>query len=272
MTNVKDLAITELVDMVLFDPTTGDFWFALEELQSWQLNQTENTSDVTGRNGRLITRLKRNKAVTVSGTHGLVSGGLYEAQTGSKFTSGNTKVMWTDYLTISSNAATTKYVAVGTAGAEIVNLYIKDENGITLGTELTQASALGDDATKFTYNPTTKALTFKSGAYADGTEIVVMYERQIAAVVLEDGAHTMSGKAVAYVNALAEDTCHNVYRVQYYFPSLNFSGEFTNDLGGDQVTHNFSATAESDSCLGNGEGAYFTYTVFGANAADVPVT
>ena len=271
MVNVKDLAITELVDMVLFDSKTGDFWFSLEELQNWQLSQTESTSDVTGRNGRLITRLKRNKSVSVSGTHGLISAGLYEAQTGGSTKTGNTKVMWTDYLTIEDDAAKTKYVGIGTSGAEIVSLYVKDETGIALGTELTQAASLGDDATKFTYDPSTKTLAFKASAYADGTEIVVMYERQISAVVLEDGAHTLSGKAIAYVNALAEDTCHNVYRVQYYFPSLNFSGEFTNELGGDQATHNFSATADSDACLGE-EGGYFTYTVFGVNAADVPVT
>lgn len=264
MTNVKDLAITELVDMVLFDPTTGDFWFSLEELQSWQLNQTENTSDVTGRNGRLITRLKRNKAVTVSGTHGLVSGGLYEAQTGSKFVDQTTKVQWTDYLIINNNEATTKYTAVGTAGAEIVALYIKDKDGITLGTELTQDSTAA--AGKFAYAPATKKLTFNANDYADGTEIVVIYQRQIAAVVLDNSANKMSGKAIAYVNALAEDACHNVYRVQYYFPSLSFSGEFTNDLGGDQTTHNFTATAESDGCLG--DSTYFTYTVFGVNAAD----
>lgn len=263
MTNVKELAITEIVDMSFFDIQTGNYWFTLEELQNANISQTEDTSDVTGRNGRLITRLKRNKSVSVTGTEGLISAGLLEAQTGSKFTTGTTTVRWTDYLTVNDNEATTAYTAIGTAGAEIIELYVKSD-GLTIGTEYEQDSTAA--AGKFAYAPATKKITFNADEIDDGTEIVVVYERQISASYLDNTADTLSGKAAVYMNALAEDTCHNVYRVQYYFPCLNFSGEFSHDFGGDQVTHNFSAVAESNACLG---GAYFTMTVFGANAEDV---
>lgn len=266
MANVKDLAITEIVDMTVFDLTTGAYWFNLEELQNWQLQQAESNSDVTGRNGRLITRLKRNKSVTISGTNGLISAGLLEAQTGSKFTSGTTTVKWTDYLVVGSDKAVTKYTAIGTAGSEILELYVK-ANDITIGTEYTQDFAVG--AGKFTYTPGTKTITFNTSELADGTEIVVVYTRNISAVTLDNSDHALSGKGIAYVNALAEDTCGNVYRVQYYFPKINFSGEFSHELGGDQTTHNFSAVAEANDCLG---GAFYTYTVFGANAEDVAVS
>lgn len=266
MTNVKDLAITEIVDMTVFDISTGAYWFSLEELQNWQLSQAETNSDVTGRNGRLITRLKKNKSVTVSGTNGLLSSGLMEMQTGAKFASGTTTVKWTDYLVVGSDKAVTKYTAIGTAGSEILELYVK-ANDITIGTEYTQDSAVG--AGKFTYTPGTKTITFNTSELADGTEIVVVYTRNISAVSLSNTSGTLSGKGIAYVNALAEDTCGNVYRVQYYFPKLNFSGEFTNELGGDQTTHNFTAVAEANDCLG---GAFYTYTVFGVNAADVAVS
>lgn len=262
MTNVKELALTEIVDMSFFDISTGNYWFTLDELQNSNISQTEDTRDVTGRNGRIITRLKRNKSVSVTGTEGLISAGLLEAQTGSRFETGTTTVRWTDYLTVSSDGATTNYTAIGTAGAEIIELYVKND-GLTIGTEYEQDSTAA--AGKFSYDPATKKITFNANELADGTEIVVVYERQISASYIDNTADTLSGKASVYMNALAEDTCHNVYRVQYYFPCLNFSGEFSHDIGGDQVTHNFSAVAESNGCLG---GSYFTMTVFGVNAED----
>lgn len=268
MTNVKDLVLTEIVDAVFFDTLTGDLWFSLDELQNWTLNQAEESTNVTGRRGRLITTIKKNKTITLSGTNGLVSAGLLEAQTGNKFSKGTTTVQWTDYLKVSSNAATTAYKAVGTAGSEIMALYVKADDE-TIGTELEQvASGTTLTTGKFTYDPSTKALAFYSGDIADGKEIVVIYMRQLSGSVLKVDNGTVSGDAIAYVNALAEDVCHNVYRVQFYFPNIAFSGAFSLATGGDQTTHGFEATAEADGCAVGGA-ELFTYTVFGANAADV---
>lgn len=266
MTNVKDIAITEIVDMTVFDITTGNYWFGLEELQNWTLNQTEETSDVTGRAGRLLSRLKKNKAVNISGTHGLISAGLLEIQTGSKFAAKTATVRWTETLTVTSNKATTSYTAIGTAGSEIVELYVKASDG-TLGTEKTQAGTAAAD--KFAYDPSTKQITFYSGEVADGSEVYVVYDRYISANVLDVDSGKLSGKGKVYMNCLGEDTCGNIYRVQIYFPKLSFSGNFSIATGGDQATHNFEAVAESGGCSGASD--YFTWTVFGANASDASV-
>lgn len=262
--NIQDITITSLETITAFDITTGNFMFVLDELQNATISQTQEKTDITGKQGRKLNSLKRNKAVTVSGTNGLVSGGLLELQTGGEFENKVTTVMWTDYITVSGNAATTSYTGVGTAGNEIESVYVKNSDG-TLGATLTQDAAVA--AGKFTYNPETKALAFNEGEIADGTEIVVYYLRQIQADVLENLSDNYSGKCALYIDAFAEDKCANVYRIQFYIPKADFNGEFSFEMGDNQSVHAFEAESLSGAC--GTSGALWTYTIFGANAEDV---
>lgn len=237
----------------------------MDELQSASIAQTEEKQDITGKQGRKLSSLKRNKAVTISGNNGMVSCGLLEMQTGGTFENkAKTEVQWVDYLTIESNAAQTSYVAHGTVGAEIQELWVKGADG-TLSTKLEQATTAA--AGKFAYAPGTKALTFYAGAYPNGTEIVVFYKRQIAAAVLDNHSDNYAAKCSMYVDAIGEDRCGNQFHVQFYFPKVDFNGEFTFEMGDNQTIHSFEAEAMSGAC---GAGAtYWTYTIFGVNTADV---
>ncbi len=261
--NINDITITSLEVITAFDITTGAFKFALDELQNATIAQTQEKTDITGKQGRKLSSLKRNKAVTVSGTNGLVSAGLLELQTGCEFENKVTTVMWPDYLIVTGNAATTNYKAIGTAGNEIESVWVKNSDG-TLGAPLTQDAAVA--AGKFTYDPATKALAFNAGEIEDGTEIVVYYQRKIQANVLENMSDTYSGKCALYIDAFAEDKCSNVFRVQFYIPKADFNGEFSFEMGDNQSVHAFEAEALSGAC-GTG-GALWTYTIFGANSED----
>ena len=200
--------------------------------------------------------------MTVSGTNGLVSGGLLEMQTGGKFENKATEVLWTDYLTVKSSAANTQWKAVGTTGAEIEALYLRNADG-TLGAELEQAAEAA--AGKFTYNPSTKALGFHTDV-ADGSEVVVYYKRKITADVLKNESDNYSGKCALYIDALGEDKCANVYRIQFFIPKADFSGEFSFEMGDNQTVHAFEAEALAGACGAGGQ--LWTYTIFGANTAD----
>ena len=234
----------------------------MDELQNTSIAQSEEKTDITGKGGRKLSSLKKNKAITISGTNGFISSGLFGTQAGSDFENKATEVMWTDYLTVRSGAAATAYKAVGTAGAEIDGLYIKNSDG-TLGTKLEQNSTAA--AGKFTYNPTSKALGFHTDV-ADGTEIVVYYKRKIVADVLTNRSDNFSRKSTLYIDCLGEDKCSNIYRVQFYIPKADFSGEFTLEMGDNQTVHNFEADALAGGC-GAG-GMFYTFTIFGANAED----
>lgn len=268
--NVNDITITSLETIDAFDITTGAYLFTLDELQSATIAQSQEKTDITGKQGRKLSSLKRNKAVTISGNNGIVSGGLLEMQTGSKFENKVTEVMWNDYLIVSENKAVTTYKAVGTTGNEVEAVHIKNSDG-TLGKTLTQGTATSD--TEFTYNPANKKLAFKDGVIPDGTEVVVYYKRQIQASVLENMSDTYSGKCALYINAIAEDKCANIYRIQFYIPKADFNGEFSIEMGDNQTVHAFEAESLAGAGCGyhNQSGQLFTYTVFGANADDYEV-
>lgn len=259
--NINDITITSLETINAFDIATGAYKFTLDELQNATIAQTEEKVEITGKRGRKLTSLKRNKAVTISGTNGMVSGGLLEMQTGGSFENKATEVLWTDYLTVSGNAANTSYKAIGTTGAEIEALYIKNSNG-TLGDLLEQDAEAASG--KFAYDPASKALTFNG--IADGTEVVVYYKRKITADVLANDSETYSGKCALYIDALGEDKCANVYRIQFYIPKADFSGEFSLEMGENQTVHAFDAEALAGACGAGGN--LWTYTVFGSNAED----
>lgn len=262
--NINDITITSLEVITAFDIATGNYKFTLDELQSATISQSQDKTEITGKQGRKLATLKRNKAVTISGTNGMVSGGLLELQTGGTFENKTTEVLWTDYLTVTDDGATTTYVATGTTGNEIDAVYIKNTDG-TLGEVLEQNSSVS--AGKFTYTPSTKKLAFNADEIADGTEIVVYYKRKIKADVLENLSDTYSGKCALYIDALAEDKCSNVYRIQFYIPKADFNGEFSFEMGDNQTVHAFEAEALSGAC--GASAALWTYTIFGVNTEDV---
>lgn len=262
---VNDITITSLETITAYNIATGAHRFTLDELQNARIGNTEDKVDILGKSGRKLNSLKRSKAVTISGSNGLISSGLLEAQIGGSFESKNsTPVEWKDYLTIKSDKAATDYKAVGTLGAEIIEVYIKNNNE-TRGERLIQGEAAGSGT--FTYDPTTKGLAFEADKYDDGTEIIVYYMRNIAADVLTNQSDVYSDKCKLYVDAFGEDTCNKVYRIQFYIPSADFNGNFDFEMGDSQTIHAFEAESMSTGC-GIGRGLLWTYTVFGADAED----
>lgn len=259
----KDVALTSLETVTAFDITTGAFKFVLDEMHNFNISQSEDTTDIVGKLGRKFSTLKRNKAITISGTNGLISAGLLETQTGGTFESKATPVMWAEYLTVKSAKATTTYKAIGTVGAEIEEIYVINSSDNTLGTKLVQAGSASSG--KFAYAPGTKEITFHSDI-TDGTEVVVRYKRSITAEVLDNTSDKLSGKAMLYVDGFGEDTCGNIYRVQIYIPKASFSGEFSFDMGDTQALHSFSAEALGGAC--GTAGTFFTYTIFKEGTVD----
>ena len=262
--NINDITLTSLETITAFDIATGNYKFTLDELQSATIAQSQEQTDITGKQGRKLATLKKNKTITISGNNGLVSGGLLELQTGGTFEKKTTEVFWTDYLTVKNNAATTTYVATGTTGNEIEAVYIKNTDG-TLGERLEQNSAVA--AGRFTYAPGTKALAFNEGEIKDGDEIVVYYKRKIQADVLENMSDNYSGKCALYIDAFAEDKCSNIYRIQIFIPKADFKGEFSLEIGDNQTVHAFEAEALAGAC--GGSASLWTYTIFGVNTEDV---
>lgn len=252
----NDLIFKQVDTIDAFDISTGDYLFSLEELTNYTISHTEDSKDVIGRNRQVISRIKSSKGVTISGTNGVVSAGLFSAQTGGEYEVGSHEIMWNEHVIVNNNTATLSYDAVGTVGAEIVSLLIYNKQHGTL-VKLEQGLTASDGV--FTYNPSNKTLAFES--VDDGTEVIVYYNRYLRTTSMTNYATKYSRRVMMYVNGFAEDRCANVYRVQFFFPKVDLSGEFSFEVGNGQTMHNFEAVALCSIC--GGTPRYYTYNVFG---------
>lgn len=261
--NFNDLAITSLETLTAFDIVTGEYLWTLDELQNATISNTQETTDITGKQGRLLNTLKRNKAVTISGNNGMISGGLMATQTGGEFEEKAGTVLFPEVLVVTGNKATTTYKATGTAGNEIDHIEVKTSTG-TVSKTLTQDTSVA--AGKFTYSPDSRELAFNEGDIEDGTEINVYYFRKINASVMSNLSDNYSKKAALYLDCFAEDKCANVYRLQFYFPQADFNGNFDIQMGDSQAVHAFEARSLAGACTA--AGALWTVTIFGEDASD----
>lgn len=261
--NINELSITSLDSITAFGINGGEQKFVLDELQNATISNTQETVNLTGKGGRTIGTLKKNKAVKISGANGMVSLGLAGANIGDAGKSAEATVKVADYLTVSGTEATTRYAAVGTAGNEIGTVFVKNPNGTTKK-KLTQDATAAKG--KFAYNPETKKITFAEGDIEEGDEIVCWYSRKVAADVISNVSDKYSDKLEMYVDATAEDKCHNEYHVQFYLPYVDFTGNFDLALGSDQTVHNFEGTSLPSSC-GRGSSKFWDLIVFGEDEA-----
>lgn len=270
MIKLSDLSITSLEEIMAFDVNGGAHKFTLDELQSATIANTQENTNLTGRAGRTIGVLQRNKSVTVSGANGMLSIGMIGADTGGKVQEDVvTNVKYYDYITAKKEdtavIAETKYKAVGTTGNEIDKIYVKNATTGEIETILEQDATASKG--KFTYDPATKKISFFAGDVTEGQSLVAYYNRKItASAKVSNLSETYSETLELYVDALAKDKCQNIYRVQFYIPYAQFTGNFELAMGDSQTVHNFEATSIASAC--GGESLFWDLIVFGENAAD----
>lgn len=243
--DVSKLIITEVAQITAFN-NAGELEFIMDEVQNGTINNTQEKSDVQGRNGRKLASLKKNKAVTVSATNGVLVGGALAAQTGTEVEQGTFNVRITDVMTVNSNKCTTSKTAVGVTGAEIGTVYIKNANG-SLGEKLEQDSAAA--AGKFAYDPTTKELTVDG--IADGTELVAFYDVEVESARISNDSEKYSKVLKLYIDVVLQDSCDTEYAGQVIIQRADVSGEFELSLGGDNFAHSFEAESLAGGCTGS---------------------
>lgn len=245
MVDVNKLIISEVNQITAFN-NAGELEFIMDEVQNGSIRNTQEKSDVQGRNGRKIATLKKNKAVTVSATNGVLVGGVLAAQTGTEVEQGTFKVRITDVMTVNSNKCSTSKTAVGTIGDEIGVIYIKNTNG-SLGQKLEQDATVTSG--KFTYDPTTKEI--EVSGIADGTEIVAFYDVETESARISNDSEKYSKVLKLYIDVTLQDNCDVEYSGQVIIQRADVSGEFEISLGGDNFAHTFEAESLAGGCTGS---------------------
>lgn len=243
--DVSKLIITEVAQITAFN-NAGELEFIMDEVQNGSIKNSQEKADVTGRNGRKIASLKKNKAVTVSASNGVLVGGALAAQTGTEIEQGSFKVRITDVMTVTSNKCMTTKTAVGTAGDEIGTIYTKNANG-SLGTKLEQDTTAA--AGKFAYDPATKEITVTG--IADGTELVAFYDVEVESARISNDSEKYSKVLKLYIDVVLQDQCDVEYAGQLIIQRADVSGEFELALGGDSFAHAFEAESLAGGCTGS---------------------
>lgn len=257
---IADLVFTSIEDIVAFS-LTDEYLFTLDELQNATIAQTEDKTDITGKMGRKLSSIKRNKSVTVSATNGLVSAGLSAIQMGDEGTTGEVEIETSEYL----SATDAHKVTLGHVATGILAIYETDEDGLITKTFAEDSNAT-PEAGKYHLGEDKKEITFNEEVAKDAN-IVVYYKRKISAPSMENKSDKYAGKCKLYVNAIAENKSGIIYHVQYFVPKADISGEWSLELGENQTVHAFSAEALSGA--GGKAGTFYKMIVFGENAEDV---
>lgn len=249
--SINGFTITSLETIHAYSRQTGVCELYLDELQETNIDNTEETQDITGKGDRVLKQIKKNKAVEVSGTSALICGDLMAAQTGSEVESSNKmKIRKPDILTVAKGdtEVATTYKAVGDAGAEILTLCILTENG-ALGTKFTQGAAASE--TEFTYDPETKKITLPTDIAKEGEiKIAAFYDYEAEGSKIVNKSDVFGKTLRVYVDCIGTDVCDNEYKCQFVFPRGQFSGEFAINMGGDQTVQDFKVNTLVDVCQG----------------------
>lgn len=243
--DVNQLIITEVAQITAFN-NAGELEFIMDEIQEGSINNTQEKTDITGRNGRKIASLKKNKAVTITATNGYLVGGTLAAQTGTEIESGTFNVRVTDVMTVKNNKCSTSKTAVGTTGDEIGTLYIKNANG-SLGAKLEQDATTASG--KFTYDPTTKEISVTG--ITDGTEVVAFYDVEVESARISNDSEKYSKILKLYIDVVLQDSCDTEFYGQIIIQRADVSGEFELSLGGDNFAHSFEAESLAGGCTGS---------------------
>ena len=246
--NIDKLSITQVDQITAFDG--NDLEFIMDEVTETTLSQEEEITDITGRGGRKIGSLKKNKAVTGKGTNGLIVGGALAAMVGSEVEENEEeKVRYTDTsLKVASNKASIekKESLVGADGQEIIAVYVKNKDG-SLGKKFTQNATAA--AGEFSYSE--GEITFNEGELADGTELVAFYDIKVKAKKVSNVSDKYSKTLKLYIDCTAQDTCDNQYHVQFIIPRADFHGTFDLTFGGDPSTQDFEFGSLAGGCGGS---------------------
>lgn len=263
--NVNDLIITSLETATAFSRTTGALLWILDEMSQATISNTEDKEKLTGRNGRTLGSLKKNKAATVKGTSGVVSTGMMATQVGYGAQNGNFNVNVPDELTVatateSDTTTSTVTLTYTPVGGKVKSIAVLQEDG-----------QLGQVYSGTDYTVADKTVTFASTVtIANGTKVVAYYDRQISGDKVTNFSDKYSEIVDLYIDAFAEDKCTNTeYHIQFHFPKADFSGTFDIDLNGSQVTHAFEAEALAGNACRVGSGReLWTYIVYGEQLDD----
>ena len=257
-------SISSIDSIVGFDLATKECLFILDEIQDATLEGDAEVVWATGREGRRLSSMKRNKTFSISATNGFIVGGLMAQQLGdhervTDMESASIRIPAFERITVGAGQAVeTQFAAVGTVGNEIGWIYRANRDG-SQGQKFAQGAAAG--ANTFAYDPATRQITLPTGgAFQDGDMVIVFYEYMTMGRRYTNRSDSYAGDAYLVCDIIVKDVCDaTLQHSKLVIPRVSISDNFNLAFGADMAVQAFSAEAVASICAGEAEYFYWVF-------------
>ncbi len=247
--NSNKYIIQNMERLSFFDNATGLCQFVVDDLQSAEMQNEQETVYATGKNGVRIGSADRNKASRITATNGAIVDGVMAMQVGSTVEIGKT-IVPSEFVQVETADGTSVELTlkpIGEVGSEIPYIYKRNADG-TVG----KSYAIGSSAsaTTFKYDPATKKITLPTGAFTAGETVYMFYDIEVAnakKISNDEDKFSATGKLVADI--FAKDICtEKSYYGKIIYPKAKASGNFNLSFGDDPSVQDMEFEALSGGC------------------------
>ena len=249
----KRWAIQEIFTQVYKDVANTQVYTVLDDLKT--INVQNDQTDVYSSGGvgnSYITAHSHSKRTTGTATAATHKNSVLGLITGTDVVTGTATVPINgELITVTSDASTSEYTAVGTAGSEIIGLFEYNSDG-SLGDELTQIAATPTSGS-FVYTSGTKGFAFFASEFANTTQLIAFYEATADATTqtITNDSGTFSKIVRIEMDSLVQDVCTgDEFAAKLIIFKAKMNGSWGLDLAadGDVATLDVSFEALKASC------------------------
>lgn len=246
--NIDNIVINRAIAGTMFDRTTREPLFYLNQITEPSLECTGEAADVVDAQGIKIASFDRSKEASLSGSSALVNLGLAAAQFGGEkiVADADNKFLVPVREVLSATGGKITLEGTPATGYEVtfVNEMTKDGG---LGTAYVLEGSV-EGATN-TFTTAGQEITL-SGEVDDGTRFIVFYKKETdQGVKIENSADIFSKGGEFVLEVLLADICDTtkVFHGYVIFYNAKMSNETTIDFN-NEATHGFTINAMQDYC------------------------
>lgn len=261
--NSNKYIIQNMERISFFDNDTGVCQFVVDDLQSAEMTNEQETVYATGKNGVRIGSADRNKASRITATNGAIVDGVMAMQVGSEVELGKVTVPnhFVELETSDGTSVELVLKPMGAVGNEIPYIYKRNSDG-TIG----KSFAIGAtaSATTFKYDAATHKITLPTGAFQAGETVYMFYDIEAEnAKKITNSENKFSSTGMLIADIFAKDICtEKSYYGKIIYPKAKASGNFTLSFGDDPSVQDMEFEALSGGCGSSSTKKLWDFIVF----------
>lgn len=256
--------IQNMERLSFFDNETGVCQFIVDDLQSAEMTNEQETVYATGKNGVRIGSADRNKASRITATNGAIVDGVMAMQVGDEVSVGTVTVPNHFFaLEVNNDGQTVdlEMKPIGSSGDEIGYIYKRNTDG-TLGESYQQAAQAS--TTAFSYSTQTKKITLPTSKFTAGETVYMFYDIEVDnAKTITNREDKFSATGMLIADIFAKDICtEKSYYGKVIYPKAKASGNFTLSFGDDPSVQDMEFEALSGGCSSSATKKLWDFIIF----------